>query len=151
MPRLSRLSIHRLVHEALAVRVRLLLGQAGFDELLATQGRVSLALAQGAGHAHAPRGADGSLALAQAVVDAFELDPNYYDGSAMDFLVSEGLASAGLALADAVRGHEQDGRARWQSEVVPQLDRIEAFVVRVFDGNWAREPGRVSLRRWLAA
>lgn len=126
-----RAAIADLVHQALVARVRVLLGQSGFDELLAVQERVS-------------------QALAQAVFQALELDPHYYGGSELGFIVSEGLTSAGLALAEAVRGHEADSRARWQAEVVPRLDRVAAFVVSVFEGAWARDAARLPLSRALA-
>ena len=130
-------------------RVRVLLGQSGFDELLLTQERVSLALARGAAALHARPGEDGGQALAQAVIDALDLDANYYNGTALDDLITEGLSSAGLVLAEAMRGHEQDSPARWQAQVVPQFDRVEAFLVSVFDGRWAREPDRQGLSDWM--
>ncbi len=70
------------------------------------------------------------------MVDAFGLDPLFYSASSLDFLVSEGLTSASLALADAVRGHERDSLQQWQQEVVPQLESIAQLVVSVFDGRW---------------
>lgn len=138
MTRLSRTAIEDLVHQALAARVRVLLGQIGFEELMAEQLRVAQALAQGAWPWH---GSDPELAgqaLAQAVLDAFGLDSVYYGGSSLDFLISEGLAAAGVQVAEVIRGHEQDSRRLWQAQVVPELDRIQAQVVAVFDASLAR-------------
>ena len=88
--------------------------------------------------------------MAQAMVDALGLDPLFYSASSLDFLVSEGLTSASLALADAVRGHEHDSVQQWQQEVVPQLDRIANFVVSVFDGRWPIDQAGMSLTQALA-
>lgn len=139
MSRLSRPQLRALVHQALAARVRLLLGQSDFDELLAVQVGVGQALAAGAWPWHAKTRDEGMQALAQAALEAFGLDPVYYGGSALDFIVCEALASAGTRLADAVRGHEGDSRADWLSQVVPQLQRIEDEAVAVFDGSWAAQ------------
>jgi len=144
--KLSRTALRHLVHRALVARVRLLIGQSGFDHLLDEQEQVSLALARGAGALH---GKGGAQTMAQAVIDAFELDPIYYAASDLDFLTSEGLTSAGMALADAVRGHEADDRKTWQSQVVPQLDRVASFVVSVFDGSWPEQCQRQPLSQWL--
>ncbi len=148
MSKLSRSVIGELVHAALAARVRLLLGQTGFGPLLAEQERVALALARGACHVYGA-GEVGQTAMAQAVIDAFELDPVYYAASDLDFLVSEGLTSAGLALADVVRGHERDTRKAWQGQVVPRLDRVAEFVVSVFDGRWPLQCQRKPFSVWL--
>jgi hypothetical protein len=135
-----------LVHAALVVRVSLLLGQSGFDRLLAEQERVATALARGAWPVYG-QGEAGQAAMAEAVMDAFALDPVYYAASELDFIVSEGLTSAGLALADVIRGHERDSRKTWQAQVVPGLDRVAQFVVMVFDGRWAEQ--RKPLNAWL--
>ncbi len=135
MPRLSRPAIEDLVHQALAARVRVLLGQTGYDELMDVQLRVAQALATGAWPWHAADPGSGVQSLAQAVLDAFGLDAVYYGGSSLEFIVSEGLTSAGLQLAEAIRGHEHDSRATWQAQVVPELDRIQAAVVSVFDAS----------------
>lgn len=135
--KLSRPAIRRLLHGALSARVGLLLGQVNFAQLLAEQERVSLALARGATDWHAPDG-QGSPELARAVLLAFELDPGYYSDSSLDFIIGEGLASVGLALAELVRGHEGDSRSRWQAEVVPALDQVAEFAVSVFDGRWGQ-------------
>jgi hypothetical protein len=148
LSKLSRSAIRELVYAALVARVGLLLGQAGFDRLLAEQERVSTALARGARLAYGP-GEAGYAAMAEAVLDAFELDPVYYAASDLDFIVSEGLTSAGLALADAVRGHESDDRKTWQGQVVPRLDRVAEFVVSVFDGRWPEQYQGKSLNVWL--
>lgn len=145
MSRLSRPAIRRSVHQALAARVRLLLGQTGFDELMDAQLRTAQALARGAWPWHGKDPGAGMQALAQAVLDAFGLDPVYYGGSSLDFIISEGLAAAGVEVAELIRGHEHDSLARWQAEVVPGLDRVEDFVVAVFDGSWARGPQRARL------
>ncbi len=143
MSRLSRPAIEKLVHQALVARVKLLLGQSDFEALMAEQLRVAQALARGAWPWHGPDVAHGSQALAQAVLDAFGLDPVYYGGSALDHIVSEALAAAGLHLADALRGHEQDDPATWQAEVVPQLDRILVWTAGVFGGSGgAAAPGQ---------
>lgn len=149
MSRLTPSAVRDLVHQALVARVRVLLGQCDFDELIATQERVAQALAHGALHLHTSEGRDGAPAMAQAVLDAFGLDPVYYGDRELEFILSEGLAGAGVALAEVVRGHEQDSSARWQAEVVPELDRIEEFVVSVFDGRWSVQPGRLPLSDWL--
>ncbi len=146
MSKLSRSAVRDLVHAALVARVALLLGQAGFDRLLAEQERVAAALARGAWPAYG-RGEAGQGAMAQAVIDAFELDPVYYAASELDFIVSEGLTSAGLALANMVSGHERDSLKVWQAQVVPGLDRVAQFVEMVFDGRWAEQ--RIPLNQWL--
>jgi hypothetical protein len=87
--------------------------------------------------------------LAQAVLEAFELDADYYAASDTAFIVSESLASAGLVLADLIAGHENDGSAKWQREVVPALDRVAQFVVSVFDGSWRQTHSGMNLRRWM--
>lgn len=146
---LSRQAVRRLVHDALVARVGLLLGQRSFDQLLAEQERVSLALARDAHRLHAP-GVHGPSAMAQAVLTAFELAPDFYAGSELDYIVSEGLTSVGLALSECVRGHESDDRRRWQAEVVPSLDRIADFAVSVLDGSWARGNTGQTLSQWVA-
>ena len=150
MPRLSRPQIGKKVQQVLHARVRLLLGQTDFAELLPLQEQVALDLARGAWPWHARDPEQGAQELAQAVVDAFGLDPLFYSASGLDYIVSEGLTSAALALADAVRGHERDGRRQWEQEVVPQLDRIADFVVAVFDGRWRLEFQAQPLGSWLA-
>jgi hypothetical protein len=146
---LSRQAVRRLVHDALVARVGLLLGQHSFDHLLAEQGRVSLALARGAHRLHAS-GAHGPAAMAQSVLTAFELEPGFYAGSELDYIVSEGLTSVGLALGECVRGHENDDRSGWQAQVVPLLDRIAEFAVSVLDGSWARSGMGLTLSQWMA-
>jgi len=136
VPRLSRPQIEKRVRQVLHARVGLLLGQTTFEQLLPLQEQVALELARGAPLWHASEPQDGAQELAQAMVDAFGLDPLFYSASSLDFLVSEGLTSASLALADAVRGHERDSFQQWQQEVVPQLESIAQFVVSVFDGRW---------------
>lgn len=150
MSRLPPSAIQALVHEALAARVRVLLSQSSFDELLATQERVSQELAAGIAHLHAPF-AEDAPPLKQMVLEAFAMDASYYVSSSLDFIISDALVTAGLALADAVRGRESDSRARWQRNVVPELDRIEEFVVSVLDGRWSAQPQaqRVPLVTWL--
>lgn len=148
MPKLSRAAVAALVHQALVARVSVLIGQSGYDHLLAEQERVSLALARG-GPAFHGKGDEGVQALAQAVIDAFELDPVYYAASDLDFLIAEGLTSAGLALADAVRGHERASRSSWERQVLPRLDEVAAFVVSVFDGRWAAQTPRQPLTQVL--
>ena len=96
----SRPAIADLVHQALVARVRMLLGQSGFEELMATQERVSQALAVQGALSHSRDLDEGAQALAQAVLDAMEMDSVYYGGSDLSFIVSEGLTSAGLALGD---------------------------------------------------
>lgn len=137
MSRLSRPAIEDLVHQALAARVRVLLGQIGYEELMAEQQRVAQALATGAWPWHGTDPEVGVQALAQAVLDAFGFDGEYYGGSSLDFIISEGLAAAGVQLAEVIRGHEQDRRATWQAKVVPELDRIQARVVSVIDASLA--------------
>jgi hypothetical protein len=134
----------------LQARVGLLLGQTTFEELLPLQERVSLELARGALLWHGKQPHEGAQELAQAMVDALGLDPLFYSASSLDFLISEGLTSASLALADAVRGHERDSFEQWQQEVVPQLDRIADFVVSVFDGRWRSAQAGMSLTQALA-
>jgi hypothetical protein len=134
----------------LQARVGLLLGQTTFEELLPLQERVSLELARGALLWHGKQPHEGAQELAQAMVDALGLDPLFYSASSLDFLISEGLTSASLALADAVRGHERDSFEQWQQEVVPQLDRIAEFVVSVFDGRWRSAQAGMSLTQALA-
>jgi hypothetical protein len=134
----------------LQARVGLLLGQTTFEELLPLQERVSLELARGALLWHGKQPHEGAQKLAQAMVDALGLDPLFYSASSLDFLISEGLTSASLALADAVRGHERDSFEQWQQEVVPQLDRIAEFVVSVFDGRWRSAQAGMSLTQALA-
>lgn len=136
MPRLSRPQIEKRIRQVLHARVGLLLGQTTFEQLLPLQEQVALELARGAPLWHGSEPQDGAQELAQAMVDAFGLDPLFYSASSLDFLVSEGLTSASLALADAVRGHERDSFQQWQQEVVPQLESIAQFVVSVFDGRW---------------
>ena len=150
MRRLSRLQIRNLVHQVLQARVGLLLGQTTFAQLLPLQERVSLELARGALLWHGKQPHEGAQELAQAMVDALGLDPLFYSASSLDFLISEGLTSASLALADAVRGHERDSFEQWQQEVVPQLDRIAEFVVSVFDGRWRSAQAGMSLTQALA-
>jgi hypothetical protein len=99
---------------------------------------------------HGKQPHEGAQELAQAMVDALGLDPLFYSASSLDFLISEGLTSASLALADAVRGHERDSFEQWQQEVVPQLDRIAEFVVSVFDGRWRSAQAGMSLTQALA-
>jgi hypothetical protein len=134
----------------LQARVGLLLGQTTFEELLPLQERVSLELARGALLWHGKQPHEGAQELAQAMVDALGLDPLFYSASSLDFLISEGLTSASLALADAVRGHERDSFEQWQQEVVPQLDRIAEFVVSVFDGRWRSAQAGMILTQALA-
>ena len=150
MRRLSRSHIRKRIHQVLRARVALLLGQIGFDELMPLQEQVALELARGALLWHGSEPQEGAQALAQAMVDAFGLDPLFYSASGLDYIVSEGLTSASLALADAVRGHERDSAQQWQQEVVPRLDRIAGFVVSVFDGRWRLDPARVSLAQAMA-
>lgn len=150
MRRLSRLQIQKSIHQVLQARVGLLLGQTTFEELLPLQERVSLELARGALLWHGKQPHEGAQELAQAMVDALGLDPLFYSASSLDFLISEGLTSASLALADAVRGHERDSFEQWQQEVVPQLDRIAEFVVSVFDGRWRSTQAGMSLTQALA-
>ena len=145
MSDLSPLAIEQLVRQALVARVRVLLGQSGYEELMAVQERVSLQLAEGAAALHGADPIEGSQALAQAVIDGLELDAGYYGGSTLDFIVSEGLTSVGVVLAELVRGHERDRRPRWSAEVVPGLERMALFTASVLDGRWARDPGRRSL------
>ena len=83
--------------------------------------------------------------LAHALMQALELDPEYYGGSTLEFIATEALSSAGLVLAEVVRGHERDSRSRWLQAVVPALDHAAAFMVTVFDGSWARGQQRQSL------
>jgi hypothetical protein len=147
---LSRSQIQKSVLQVLQARVGLLLGQATFEELLPLQERVSLELARGALLWHGKQPHEGAQELAQAMVDALGLDPLFYSASSLDFLISEGLTSASLALADAVRGHERDSFEQWQQEVVPQLDRIAEFVVSVFDGRWRSAQAGMSLTQALA-
>ena len=139
--------IKRLVHEALAARVGLLLGQTSFPELLAVQDRVSSTLARLAEHKKAP--SYGPAVQAQALMQALELDPSYYVGSELEFVVLEGLCCAGLVLAEVVSGHEQDSRARWTAEVVPALDRVADFVASVLDGRWVLGAERLTLSQWM--
>lgn len=139
--------VQRLVHEALAARVALLLGQTSFSELLAVQDRVSSTLARWATHKKAP--SYGSAVQAQALMQALELDASYYIGSELEFVVLEGLCSAGLVLAEVVSGHEHDSRARWTAEVVPELDRIAHFVASVLDGRWVLGAERLTLSQWM--
>lgn len=146
---LSRQAVRRLVQDALVARVGLLIGQRSFAQLLAEQERVSLALARGAHRLHAP-GEDGPAAMAQAVLTAFELEPGFYAGSELDYIVSEGLTSVGLALRECVSGHENDDRARWQAQVVPSLDRIADFAVSVLDGSWGQGRMDQTLSQWAA-
>jgi hypothetical protein len=147
---LSRSQIQKGIHQVLQARVGLLLGQTTFEELLPLQERVSLELARGALLWHGKQPHEGAQELAQAMVDALGLDPLFYSASSLDFLISEGLTSASLALADAVRGHERDSFEQWQQEVVPQLDRIAEFVVSVFDGRWRSAQAGMSLTQALA-
>ena len=147
MPALSPLAIEELVREALVARVRVLLGQSGFDELLAVQERVSQQLAEGAAPLHGADAFEGSQALAQAVIDGLGLDAGYYGGSTLDYIVSEGLTSVGVVLSELVRGHERDRRTRWAAEVVPALERVALFTASVFDGRWARQAVRQSLHQ----
>ncbi len=149
MPALSKPKLHSLVHEALVARVRVLLGQCSYEDLMATQLRVSQALALGSPGWQAKVEEDGHQALAEAVVLGFGLAPDYYNGSTMDYLISEGLSCAGMSIAEAIAGHEGDSRQRWLAEVVPQLNRIEGFAVSVFDGSWGRSADRCSLAVWL--
>ena len=139
--------VKRLVHEALAARVGLLLGQTAFPELLAVQDRVSSALARLAEHKKAP--SYGPAVQAQALMQALELDPSYYVGSELEFVVLEGLCCAGLVLAEVVNGHEHDSRARWTAEVVPALDRVADFVASVLDGRWVLGAERLTLSQWM--
>ena len=139
--------VKRLVHEALAARVGLLLGQTAFPELLAVQDRVSCTLARLAEHKKAP--SYGPAVQAQALMQALELDPSYYVGSELEFVVLEGLCCAGLVLAEVVSGHEHDSCARWTAEVVPALDRVDDFVVSVFDGRWVLGAERLTLSQWM--
>ena len=139
--------VKRLVHEALAARVSLLLGQTSFPELLAVQDRVSSTLARLAEHKKAP--SYGPAVQAQALMQALELDPAYYVGSELEFVVLEGLCCAGLVLAEVVSGHEQDSRARWTAEVVPALDRVADFVASVLDGRWVLGAERLTLSQWM--
>lgn len=151
MSDLSRRSqrIQKLVHEALAARVRVLLGQTGYDPLMATQIRVSQELSRLGAQVYAQTGHDGQQLLEHVVYRALSLDSVYYGGSELEFIVSEGLTSAGLSLAEAVRGHEHDDFDRWQAEVVPTLDAVQAFVVSVFDGRWMALAGQPALATWL--
>lgn len=146
---LSRQAVRRLVHDALVARVGLWIGQRSFEQLLAEQERVSLALARGAHRLHAP-GVHGPAAMAQSVLTAFELAPGFYAGSELDYIVSEGLTSVGLALGECIKGHESDDRNRWQAEVVPSLDRIADFAVSVLDGSWAQGNMDQTLSQWAA-
>jgi hypothetical protein len=139
--------VKRLVHEALAARVGLLLGQTAFPELLAVQDRVSCTLARLAEHKKAP--SYGPAVQAQALMQALELDPSYYVGSELEFVVLEGLCCAGLVLAEVVSGHEHDSRARWTDEVVPALDRVADFVASVLDGRWVLGAERLTLNQWM--
>jgi hypothetical protein len=139
--------VKRLVHEALAARVGLLLGQTSFPELLAVQDRVSSSLARLAEHKKAP--SYGPAVQAQALMQALELDASYYIGSELEFVVLEGLCSAGLVLAEVVSGHEHDSLARWTAEVVPELDRVADFVASVFDGRWVQGTQRMGLSQWM--
>lgn len=151
MAQLSRPAIRRLVQGALVARVGLLLGQISFAQLLAEQERVSLALARGATGWHAPgQAGQGAEAMAQALMSAFELAPDYYGGSSLDFIVGEGLAAVGVALAELVQGHEGDDRRRWQAEVVPALDHVLDFAVTVFDGRWHQAQPVMTLSACLA-
>ena len=139
--------VKRLVHEALAARVGLLLGQTSFPELMAVQDRVSSTLARLAEHKKAP--SYGPAVQAQALMQALELDPAYYVASELEFVVLEGLCCAGLVLAEVVSGHEQDSRARWTTEVVPALDRVADFVASVLDGRWVLGAERLTLSQWM--
>ena len=139
--------VKRLVHEALAARGGLLLGQTAFPELLAVQDRVSSSLARLAAHKKAPP--YGPAVQAQALMQALELDPSYYVGSELEFVVLEGLCCAGLVLAEVVNGHEHDSRARWTAEVVPELDRVADFVASVLDGRWVLGTERLTLSQWM--
>ena len=139
--------VKRLVHEALAARVGLLLGQTAFPELLAVQDRVSSALARLAEHKKAP--SYGPAVQAQALMQALELDPSYYVGSELEFVVLEGLCCAGLVLAEVVNGHEHDSRARWTAEVVPALDRVANVVASVLDGRWVLGAEHLTLSQWM--
>jgi hypothetical protein len=139
--------VKRLVHEALAARVSLLLGQTSFPELLAVQDRVSSTLARLAEHKKAPP--YGPAVQAQALMQALELDPSYYVGSELEFVVLEGLCCAGLVLAEVMSGHEHDSRARWTAEVVPELDRVADFVASVLDGRWVLGAERMTLSQWM--
>jgi hypothetical protein len=117
---LSRPQIEKRIRQVLHARVGLLLGQTTFEQLLPLQEQVALELARGVPLWHASEPQDGAQELAQAMVDAFGLDPLFYSASSLDFLVSEGLTSASLALADAVRGHERDSLQQWQQADVCQ-------------------------------
>lgn len=139
--------VKRLVHEALAARVGLLLGQTSFPELLAVQDRVSSSLTRLAAHKKAPP--YGPAVQAQALMQALELDPSYYHGSELEFVVLEGLCCAGLVLAEVVNGHEHDSRARWTAEVVPELDWVADFVASVLDGRWVLGAERLTLSQWM--
>ena len=147
--KLSRPAIRRLLHGALVARVGVLLGQVSFEQLLAEQERVSVALARGATLWHGT-GEQGSESMAYALLLAFELDPGYYGGSSLDFIIGESLASIGLALAQLVRGHEGDDRRRWQAEVVPALDQMAEFAATVFDGRWRLAQTPLTLSACLA-
>jgi len=43
----------------------------------------------------------------------------------------------------------EDSRARWTAEVVPALDRVDDFVVSVFDGRWVLGAERLTLSQWM--
>jgi len=147
--KLSRPAIRRLLYSALVARVGVLLGQVSFEQLLAEQERVSLALARGATAWHGA-GEQGVESMADALLLSFELDPGYYGGSSLDFIIGESLASIGLALAQWVHGHEGDDRRRWQAEVVPGLDQMAEFAATVFDGRWRLAQTPLTLSACLA-
>ena len=149
MAKLSRPAIRRVLQGALQARVGVLLGQLSFEQLLAEQERASLALARGATAWHGP-GEQGPESMAHALLLAFELDPGYYGGSSLDFIIGESLASIGLALAELVRGHESDDHRRWQAQVVPAMDQVAEFAATVFDGRWRLAQTQLKLSACLA-
>jgi hypothetical protein len=123
------------IHRAMAERVKLALGQTGFQEVVAVQEAAAAELARLGEAAHAPAEAREPGAFAVAVMHGFGLDANYYDASDMAYLISEGLCALGVRVAEAVSGHEQDTAARWEHEVVPQLDQLKQEAARVFAGE----------------
>lgn len=121
----------------MAERVKLALGQSGFQEVVAVQEAAAAELAQLGKAAHAPAEAREPAAFAVAVMRGFGLDPNYYEASDLSYLISEGLCALGVRVAEAVSGHEQDTAARWMREVVPQLEQLKQEAARVFAGEQA--------------
>lgn len=127
--------VHQLLQQLLSVTIEYHADRVPYAEYDKSVDAVALAFSKDdSGYTKMP-GWHTEQGLGKLVIVCFNLDPQYFEGDNLGYILQEGFAFVGTKIRELLKGYQADPKAQWDPDALRQLNDLHQFLTSVMLGT----------------